>query len=329
MSGAAWDAWNTCGVGRVAANMKAIGVIEFGGPEALAAHNVIEPHPGPGEARLRVTAVAVSPVDIKVRSGGLGTGGLEPPYVPGMDAAGVIDEVGPGSRWEIGDEVMAMALPLSAHGGAYVEYLVGPDESMTRVPVNVDMNAASTVPMNGLTAIQALEMASLEPRQTLVVTGAAGTLGNYVIELAKHAGLSVIADAAEKDRMLVEGLGADHVVARGDNLADRIRAIVPDGADALIDAARLNEKALPAVRNGGAFVSLGSWEGPPTRGVTFHCVSVFDEYRSAGKLDSLRRHVQNGVLTPRVADTFSAEQAGQAHRLLEGRGVRGRLVLTF
>ena len=309
--------------------MKAIGVSEFGGPETLTVHTVSEPHPGPGEARLRVKAVAVSPVDTKVRSGGLGTGEFEPPYVPGMDAAGVIDETGPGSRWEIGDEVMAMALPLSAHGGAYVEYLVGPDESMTRIPTNLDMNAASTVPMNGLTAIQALEMAGLEPGQTLAVTGAAGTLGNYVIELAKHAGLVVIADAAEKDRGLVEDLGADHVVARGDDVADRIRAIVPDGADALIDAARMNEKALPAVRNGGAFVSIGRWAGPPTRDVTFHKVNVFREYRSADKLDLLRRHVQDGVLTPRVAAALPAEQAEQAHRRLEGGGVRGRLVLTF
>lgn len=274
-------------------------------------------------------AVAVSPVDTAVRSGGLGTGGLEPPYVPGMDAAGVIDEVGPGSRWGIGDEVMAMALPLSTHGGAYAEHLVAPDASMTRIPANVDMNAASTVPMNGLTAMQALEMAALQPGQTVAVTGAAGTLGNYVIELAKHAGLSVIADAAEKDRALVEVLGADHVVSRGDDVAQRIRAIFPDGVDAVVDAAGMSDQALPALRDGGAFISLSFWQGPPTRSVTFHRVSVFDEYHSADKLDSLRRHVENGVLTPRVAEAFPAEQAPEAHRRLEARGVRGRLALTF
>lgn len=309
--------------------MKVVGVIEFGGPGALAVHTVTDPHPGPGEARLRVRAAAVSPVDAAVRSGAMGTGDLEPPYVPGMDAAGVIDEVGPESRWEIGDEVMAIAIPLSAHGGAYVEHLVGPDESMARVPANVDMNAASTIPMNGLTATQSLEMAALEPGQTLAVTGAAGTLGNYVIELAKHAGLTVIADAAEKDRALLEGLGADHVVSRGDDVADRIRVIVPDGVDAIVDAAVMNESVLPAVRDGGAFVSVKVFDAPPTRGVTFHRVSVFGEYHSADKLDSLRGHVEDGVLTARVAETFPAAQAAQAHRRYESRGVRGRLVLNF
>lgn len=310
-------------------NMRIIGVSEFGGPGALTVHNVAEPHPGPGEARLRVKAAAVSPVDGAVRSGGLGTGDLEPPYVPGMDAAGVVDEVGPGSRWNVGDEVMAMALPLSPHGGAYVEYLVGADESMTKIPKNVDINAASTIPMIGLTAMQSLEMAGLKPGQTLAVTGAAGTLGNYIIQLAKHAGLSVIADAAGKDRALVEGLGADHVVPRGDDVAEHVRAIIPSGVDAVIDAAALSEKALPAVRDEGVFVSLKSWEGPLDRGVAYRGVSVLSEYRSADKLDALRRFVEDDVLTPRVADVLPAEQAADAHRRLEARGVRGRLVLAF
>lgn len=309
--------------------MRIIGVSEFGGPGALTVHNVAEPHPGPGEARLRVKAAAVSPVDGAVRSGGLGTGDLEPPYIPGMDAAGVVDEVGPGSRWNVGDEVMAMALPLSPHGGAYVEYLVGADESMTKIPKNVDINAASTIPMNGLTAMQSLEMAGLKPGQTLAVTGAAGTLGNYIIQLAKHAGLSVIADAAGKDRTLVEGLGADHVVPRGDDVAEHVRAIIPGGVDAVIDAAALSEKALPAVRDEGVFVSLKSWEGPLDRGVAYRGVSVLSEYRSADKLDALRRFVEDDVLTPRVADVLPAEQAADAHRRLEARGVRGRLVLAF
>lgn len=309
--------------------MRVIGVSEFGGPDALAAHTIAEPHPGPNEARLRVKAAAVSPVDTAVRSGAMGTGDGEPPYVPGMDAAGVIDEVGPGSHWEIGDEVMAMAVPLSAHGGAYVEFLVGPDDSMARVPSNVDFDAASTIPMNGLTATQALERAALQSGDTVAVTGAAGTLGNYVVELSKHAGLTVIADAAEKDRELVEELGADHIVPRGDNFAEHVRALVPDGVDAVIDAAGMKEKALPAVRDGGDFVSPHFWKGPEVSSVTFHRVSAFSEYHSADKLDSLRQHVEAGVLTPRVAGTLPAEHAAKAHRNRESGGVRGRFVLTF
>jgi NADPH2:quinone reductase len=100
--------------------MKVVGVQQFGGPEALAVQEVQEPHAGAGSVRIRVGAFAVNPTDTGVRSGQRDSSHTSPPYVPGMDAAGVIDEVGPDvDGWRVGDEVMAMALPLTAHGGAY------------------------------------------------------------------------------------------------------------------------------------------------------------------------------------------------------------------
>ncbi|GAB3563550.1 quinone oxidoreductase family protein [Spelaeicoccus albus] len=310
--------------------MKVIGVTEFGGPDVLGVHEVEEPHPGPGEARIAVRCAAVSPTDTGVRAGGRDPADATPPYVPGMDAAGVIDEVGADSPWQVGDEVMAMALPLREHGGAYAEKLVGASDSMARIPANTDFAAASTLPMNGLTAVQILEFVDLEPGQTLAVTGAAGTLGGYLIQLARHAGLRVIADAAPADRSLIESLGADVIVDRGDDVSDRIReATDGSGADAVVDAAVMNEKAVPAVRDGGTFVSVRYWKGEPTRGITFHSASVFEEYHSGAKLDRLRQLTEDGVLTLRVAGTFPAAQAADVHRQLEAGGVRGRLVLTF
>lgn len=309
--------------------MKVIGVTEFGGPEVLTAHEMPEPHAGPGEARIRVHAAAVSPTDTVLRAAGHGVQGGEPPYVPGMDAAGVVDEVGEGSPWQVGDEVMAMAIPRSEHGGAYAEYLVGPWESMARIPAGTDFVAACTLPMNGLTARQSLDLLGMEPGQTLAVTGAAGMLGNYTVQLAKHEGLVVVADAADKDRTLVESLGADYVVARGDGVADRIREVVPGGVDGLVDAALQGEKVVPAVRDGGGFVTVRGWRGVPDRGIAFHPVLVVNDYRSHDKLDQLRRLVEQGSLTPRVADTLPAEDAAEAHRRLEAGGVRGRMVLTF
>lgn len=309
--------------------MKVIGVTEFGGPEALSAHDVPEPHAGPGEVRVRVRAAAVSPTDTNLRVGNYQVDDQQPPYVPGMDAAGVIDEAGEGSPWKVGDEVMAFAVPHGEYGGAYVEQLVGSSESVARIPKGTDLITASTLPMNGLTAYQALELLALEPGQTLAVTGAAGTLGNYVVQLAKHAGLTVIADAAGKDRELVESLGPDHVVARGDDVADRIREIYPDGVDGLVDSAVQNEKALAAVRDGGGFATVRFWNGPPVRDITLHKVVVPSEYHSHGKLDELRQLVEQGVLTLRVADAIAADEAAEAHRRLEAGGVRGRLVLKF
>jgi len=309
--------------------MRVIGVEQFGGPEALAVHEVPDPHPGPGEVRIRVRAAAVSPTDTLLRAGRQPMGERRPPHVPGMDAAGIVDEVGEGSVWRPGTAVMAIALPRGEHGGAYAEYLIAPDDSIARVPADADFAASATLPMNGLTALQILESLDLQPEQVLAVTGAAGVLGNYVVELAKHEGLTVVADASEQDLELVDSLGADHVVARGDDVAERIREFFPDGVDALVDAAVLDEKAAPAVRDGGGFATVRHWEGEPGRGITVHRISVPREYHSGDKLDLLRRYVEDGVLTLRVAGVYPAEDAAEAHRRLEAGGVRGRLVLEL
>jgi NADPH:quinone reductase-like Zn-dependent oxidoreductase len=246
-----------------------------------------------------------------------------------MDAAGVVDEVGEGSPWQVGDRVMAIALPLSEHGGAYVEHLVGPWESMAPIPDGTDLVHAATLPMNGLTALQCLELLALRPGQTLAVTGAAGLLGTYLVQLGAHAGLRVVADAAPKDRDLVASLGADEVVDRGDDVADRIRAVTDGGADGLVDAALQREQVVPAVRDGGRFVDVRGWEGTGERGITFLRALVAKEYRSQDKLETLRRFAEDGILTLRVADVLPVADAAEAHRRMEAGGVRGRLVLTF
>jgi len=310
--------------------MQVVGVEQFGGPEALAVHEVPEPHAGSGSVRIRVAAFAVNPTDTGVRAGQRDSSKASPPYVPGMDAAGVIDEVGPDvSGWAVGDEVMAMALPLSTHGGAYVQELVAPVGSFTRVPRGLSLPVASTVPMNGLTALQILSRAALEPGQTLAVTGAAGLLGNYVVQLARAAGITVIADAGPADESLVRSLGPDHIVQRGDGFADAVRAIVPEGVDALADAAVQRSAVVGAVRDGGVFLDVRGWAGDGSRGIRFEQVMVFEEYRSFDKLEQLRHAVESGTVTPRVAEVLPAARAAEAHERLEAGGTRGRFVLTW
>jgi NADPH:quinone reductase len=309
--------------------MRLVGVTEFGGPEQLQVFEVPEPHVRDGETRIRVHAVAVNPTDVGVRSGLRDPQGAPPPYAPGMDAAGVVDEVGEGSPWRIGQRLMAIALPLSEHGGAYVEHLVGPWESMAPIPEGTDLEHAATLPMNGLTALQCLELLHLPAGGTLAVTGAAGILGNYLVQLAVHAGLRVIADAAERDRALVHSLGPEAVVDRGDDVAQRIRAIVPEGVDGLVDASLQKEQVVPAVRDGGRFVSVRGWPGEPQRDIEFLRAMVGAEYRSQDKLETLRRFTEDGILTLRVADVLPVAEAAEAHRRIEAGGVRGRIVLTF
>ncbi|TDW42387.1 NADPH:quinone reductase-like Zn-dependent oxidoreductase [Curtobacterium sp. PhB42] len=310
--------------------MQVVGVEQFGGPEALAVHEVPEPHAGAGSVRIRVQAFAVNPTDTGVRAGERDSSQASPPYVPGMDAAGVIDEVGPDvTGWEVGDEVMAIALPLSAHGGAYVQELVAPVGSFTRVPRGTSVALASTVPMNGLTALQILSLAGLSRGDTLAVTGAAGLLGNYVVQLAVAAGLTVIADAAPADEALVRSLGPAHIVPRGDGFAAAVRALVPDGVDALADAAVQRGVVVDAVRDGGVFLDVRGWSGDDSRGIRFEQVAVFSEYRSFDKLEQLRHAVEGGTVVPRVAEVLPASRAAEAHERLEAGGTRGRFVLTW
>ncbi|MBA8989911.1 NADPH:quinone reductase-like Zn-dependent oxidoreductase [Curtobacterium pusillum] len=272
----------------------------------------------------------MNPTDTGVRAGQRDSSQASPPYVPGMDAAGVIDEIGPDvSGWEVGDEVMAMALPLSTHGGAYVQELVAPVGSFTRIPRGTSIEEASTIPMNGLTALQILSRAALAPAQTLAVTGAAGLLGNYVVQLARAAGITVIADAAPKDEPLVRSLGPDHVVPRGASFARDVRDLVPDGVDALADASVQQDEVVDAVSDGGAFFSVRGWKGNGARGIRFDTIMVFEDYRSFDKLEQLRHAVDSGTLTPRVAEVLPAARAAEAHERLEAGGTRGRFVLTW
>jgi NADPH:quinone reductase-like Zn-dependent oxidoreductase len=223
---------------------------------------------------------------------------------------------------------MGIVIPSGAHGG-YRENLVLPGDSVVRVPAGTDAVAASTLPMNGLTARLALDLMALQPGQVLAVTGAAGAFGGYVVQLAKADGLTVVADASESDEALVRELGADVVVRRGDDVADRIREHFPEGVDGLADGSVQDALVLPAVKDGGAVATVRGYRGDSSRGLRVFPTLVRRVAQDRAALDRLRQQAEDGVLTLRVAQTFPAEQAAEAHRKLEGGGVRGRLVLTF
>ena len=312
--------------------MRAIGVHTYGGPEALEIVELDDPSPGPGEVLVRVHAAAVNPTDTYVRTGARRRRQQQhpPPYVPGMDVAGVLEAIGDGTATdlEIGAAVMAIVVPDGAHGG-YAERLALPADSVVAAPAGTTHREACTLPMNGLTARMALDRFALAPGQVLAVTGAAGTLGGYLVELAKADGLTVVADAAPADEQLVTGFGADVVVRRGDDVAARIREHVGEGVDALADASVQNAAVFDAIRDGGAYATFRGFETEMPRGITHHAIWVREYARERDVLARLARQAEDGVLTLRVADTFPPERAGEAHRLLEAGGVRGRLVIEF
>jgi NADPH:quinone reductase-like Zn-dependent oxidoreductase len=183
--------------------------------------------------------------------------------------------------------------------------------------------------MNGLTARRALDLLQLRPGEVVAVTGAAGAFGGYVVQLAKSDGLTVVADAADNDEDLVRDLGADVVVRRGDDVADRIREHFPDGVDGLADGSLQGAAVLPAVKDGGAVATVRGYRGDGQRGLRVTPVWVREMAEEQEKLERLREQAEKGELTLRVADVLRAEDAAEAHRRLEAGGVRGRLVLDF
>jgi len=312
--------------------MRAIGILVHGGPEVLKVVDLPEVHAGPGQVRIRVHAAAVNPTDIGARDGSRAEQQKAdpPPYVPGMDAAGIVDEVDDGvaTGVKVGDAVIAMVVPKGSHG-AYREQIVLNARAVVRAPKGTTHVQACTLPMNGLTARQSLDLLGLSPGQVIAVTGAAGAYGGYVIQLAKAEGLTVVADASEADQQLVKQLGADVVVRRGDDVAVRIREHFPNGVDGFADGAVLNERVIPALRDGGAFTSVRGFTGVAQRGIRFTTTFVRNYDCEYEKLDQLRKQAEAGVLTLRVAGRYPPERAEDAHRRLQAGGTRGRLVIQF
>jgi NADPH:quinone reductase len=315
--------------------MRAVGFTEFGDASVLKIVTLPIPEPGPGQVRVKVAAATVNAADIGIRLGGVIAmpDAVGPPYVLGMDLAGVIDAVGQGvTGWAAGDRVMAAVSALGPGGGAQAEYRLVDIDQLARVPNGISLEAAATLPMNGMTVRLALDMLGLPPGAVLAVTGSAGAVGGYAIQLGVHDGLTVVADAAPADEALVRELGATHVVPRGDGFASAVRALYPSGVDALIDAALVGPPALAAVRDGGQLITVRDFPGESERDIMISRVNVSAHLHDEGAgalVAELADLAAQRVLTLRVAELMPAERVAEAHRKFEAGGVRGRLILTF
>ena len=308
---------------------RAVGISQPGGPEVLEVIDRPVREPGADEVRIAVAAAAVNPTDIGLRAAG--ADGIDPPWTPGMDAAGTVESVGPGvDRLSTGDAVMAALTPRRPEGGAQASLLVVPAASVVKIPAGATLAQAATLPMNGLTALRGLEMLDLAAGETLAVSGGAGLLASYVIGLARERGLRVIADAKAGEEDLVGGFGADVVVARSEDFAGAVRAVEPDGVAGVYDTALLTADAFGAIRDGGGLVVVRGYRGGEApRGIEVHPVFVREVLERTDWLEELRRLASSGRLTLRVAGTYPPEQADEAHRVMDAGGLRGRAVITF
>ncbi|MEV5877025.1 NADP-dependent oxidoreductase [Streptomyces sp. NPDC052101] len=295
--------------------MRAAVVRSFGGPESVEIADVPVPEPGARQVRIKVAAGALNPVDAAVRAGFFGGAGKT--LGLGWDVAGTVDAVGAPAAWRIGEPVVALVPGVAEPLGAHAEYVVVDADAVAAAPASVDAVHAGTLPLNGLTALQALDLLDLAPGASLLVTGAAGAVGGFAVQLAAHRGIEVVGHARAGDEELVRSLGAARFTADG---------IERGGVDAVLDAAVLGAPALEWVRDGGAFVAVRDGVLPEAeRGVRMENVWVRPD---GTQLAELVRLVDKDALTLRVAQTYPLEDSAKAHARLAEGGARGRLVLV-
>ncbi len=313
--------------------MRAISQDAFGGPEVLRPVRVPRPEPIPTEVLVRVVSAGVNPVDAKTRAGGGMAGVLgAPPFILGWDVSGVVEETGFGVHvLEPGDEVYGMPwFPRQA--GAYAEYVTAPSRQFARKPRSLNHDEAAATPLAALTAWQILrDTAGVEPGRRVLVHAAAGGVGHFAVQIAKHLGAHVIGTARRAKHEWLRELGADEVV---DYTAGPFEDAVHD-VDVVVDLVgddhdSTSTRSLDTLRPGGLLVSVPS-------GVASDLVRRAAErgLRACGflvepdgaALTRIAELIDGGRLAVGVEDVLPLEQAAAAHeRLAEGR-TRGKLVL--
>jgi enoyl reductase len=291
---------------------------EYGEPEVLHLAGVPDPQAGPGQVRIRVRAAGVQPFDCYTRRGDFAAySPLSFPARLGNEAAGVIDQVGAGVEgFQPGDEVIAF---MTMQG--YADTVVVPAGQAGHKPAAMSWPEAGVLTASGQTAYTALDELGVTGGETLLIHAAAGGVGSFAVQLARVRGLTVIGTASERNHDYLRALGAIPV-SYGPGLLERVREAAPDGVDAVLDA--VGGEALDvSVQLTDRIVTIADWANAARLGVR-----RIGTDRSVAKLDDLTRLYQRGALAVEVAATFPLERAADAHRLVQGGHVRGKVALT-
>ncbi|MBF0661160.1 NADP-dependent oxidoreductase [Rhodococcus sp. (in: high G+C Gram-positive bacteria)] len=289
------------------------------GPGSIEIISVPVVRPGPGQVRVGIAGAPVNPVDLGVADGFFHTIGLidQPEYTGlGWEFAGTVLDAGPGVDLEIGTRVAGMVGGFDRDYGTYAEQVVVPVAGLAVVPDGLDLITASTLPVNGLAAVQMLDLLGDAPADghRLLVTGAAGAVGGYLLALAPERGWEVTGLARPEDEEFVRSLGV------------RFASHAEPGWDAVADAASLQERALEVVRDGGRFVGVKPNAVPATeRGIS---VSAVETRPDGARLSDLLVRAASGGLPARVHSVVPLDSASDAHRAVAAGGVRGRYVLA-
>ncbi|GAA3688646.1 NADP-dependent oxidoreductase [Streptomyces iranensis] len=304
-----------------------------GGPEVLRVAEVARPEPLPTEVLVRVHAAGVNPVDWKTRQGGGMAGVLgEPPFTLGWDVSGVVEEVGFGvTTLAPGDEVYGMPwFPRQA--GGYAEFVTGPARQFARRPATLSHEAAAAVPLAALTAWQILvDTAKVEAGQRVLVHAAAGGVGHFAVQFARHLGATVVGTARESRHEWLGRLGAaeliDYTKQRFEDTVGNVDVVI-DLLGEEYDAT--STRSLEVLEKGGLLVAVPGGVSPELREAADARTvrtSPFLVEPDGAALTTIAGLIDQGAVEVEVEEVFPLEEAARAHRQGEDGHTRGKLVL--
>lgn len=311
-------------------HMRAIAITAFGGPERLILMNLPVPVCASDEVLVKVQAAGIGMWDVKVRQGLVTLDGQQFPLVLGWESAGIVEQVGSRvTEVAVGSRVICATYQVGI--GHYAQYVAVPANLIAPAPSSLDALNAAALPVNGLTAYQAInELLQLQKGETLLITGAAGGTGLFAVQLAAHLGAHVIVTARSVNHSVLQKLGASELIdyTRTD-FADTIRTAHPAGIDAVLDCigGETAARSLDVLRDSGRFVTIVDLnQVRPARQIEPQLLY----FRPDGQqLTKLTRLVDQGQLIVQLDQVFPLEQARQAQERLETRHHQGKIVLSL
>lgn len=305
--------------------MRAMTYDHYGDDSVLSLGDVPDPKVGPGEVRIRVLRAGVNPVDWKVMSGGLdGLMQAVFPIIPGWDVAGVVETVGIDTpEFQVGDEVVAYARKDVLQGGTFAELVTMAVRGVAKKSARLSWDEAGGLPLAGLTALQTLDRLGLTSGECVLIHGGAGGVGSLAVQIAKARGARVIATASESNHEFIRSLGADEVVAYGDGLADRVKALGPHGVDVVVDyVGGVLDATLAVLASEGRHGSVADDSVLGAGGQWFWVRPDADDLATLGRL------ADDGHLRVPVAEVVPLASLAAAFATSREGHVRGKLVIA-